>query len=831
MSRDAKIVLLGMLSKIPVAGPAWLLVHYMEAFRRLGYEPYYVEAHARTPSMFMEHEADGGSANAAVFIERVLSRFGFGDRWAFHALHESGRVYGLSEGRLRRLYASADLIVNLHGGTVPLPEHAETGRLVYLETDPVELQVELRNGVQAAIDFVEPHVAFFSWGLNYGSPDCRVPLPERYPFRPSPPPVVLDFWAPDALPPRPMFTTIGNWEQRWRTVELDGETYHWSKHHEFVKFLELPRLAQAQFELALSSYGAEDRQLLAERGWRVIDALGFSTDLDAYRTYIRGSQGEFTVAKDQNVRLRSGWFSERSATYLAAGRPVITQETGFSNVVPTGEGLFGFSTMEDILAAVEAVRSDHERHARAAREIAHEYFDAEAVLRRLLADVGLPAVRRARSVEVPAASATRTGSASVPLSADLDLVPTSRWPTTLSDRTAREVLDRPAPTPPHGPRLLAPEVSVVVVTQDNLLFLRMCLETLLADPGLAGSEVVVVDNCSTDGTPAYLEHLSRDRRIHVVSNAVNAGFARGTNQGLAAARANTLLLLNDDAIAPPGSVPALARRLSDPEIGLLGPITNRSGDEAEIAVAYRTYGELVALARHRLAAPALRDTRTLTLFCAALRRDVYDRVGPLDHRFEVGMFEDDDYVLRVRGAGYRVVCAEDVFVHHFGQASIGKLAADGSYGELFDRNRRRFERKWGVEWTTHERRRDDAYEALVERLRTTAQAALPDGARVLVLSKGDEALVDLDGMRTTHFPAGADGVYAGHHPADSAEAIALLEAARRRGGEFLVFPDTSRWWLDHYGGLRRHLEDRYRRVAEDESCVIFSLADRPGAAQ
>src|SRR6185437_1949530 len=139
----------------------------------------------------------------------------------------------------------------------------------------------------------------------------------------------------------------------------------WSKHYEFLKILDLPDRVGRIFELALSSYEEADRKLLEGKGWKVRNALEFSTDIDEYRQYLWRSRGEFTVAKDQNVRLRSGWFSERSAQYLAAGRPVITQETGFSNVLPTGRGLFGFKTMDDILSAVDRINSDYEGHCRA----------------------------------------------------------------------------------------------------------------------------------------------------------------------------------------------------------------------------------------------------------------------------------------------------------------------------------------------------------------------------------------------------------------------------------------------------------------------------------
>jgi hypothetical protein len=385
-----KIVLLGMMSRIPVAGAVWGTVQYLLGFERLGYDVYYVEAHARTPSMLMEDDNDDGSAKAATFIDAVMRRFDLGDRWAYQALHADGRCHGMSEGRLKELYRSADLLINHHGGTEPLPEHSATGRLIYLETDPVELEIELYHNDAKAIQFLEPHCAFFSWGLNYGSPDCRVPLPERFPFRPTRPPVLMDMWEPYRNGVAEAFTTVGNWRQAGQ-VRFQGEVYTWSKHHEFLKFLELPRRTTQAFELALSSgsYHADDKRLIESNGWRLRDALEFSGDLDSYRRYVTDSRGEFTVAKDQNIRLRSGWFSERSVQYLAAGRPVITQETGFSNVLPTGQGLFAFSTMEDVLAAVENINSDYDKHCRAASELAREYFSYDVVLKELLTAVGL----------------------------------------------------------------------------------------------------------------------------------------------------------------------------------------------------------------------------------------------------------------------------------------------------------------------------------------------------------------------------------------------------------------------------------------------------------
>jgi hypothetical protein len=374
IAKPKKIVLLGIMSRMPVGGLVWGEIQYLIGLQRLGHDVYYVEAYGSTPRMFIEKVGDDAWARAAFFVSCIMERLGLRDRWAFHAVHD-GRRFGMSEAQLNSLYVSADLIINLHGSTRPLDEHCATGRLVYLDTDPVEAQIDVNRGCPVTIDFLSRHSAFCTWALNYGRPDCSVPVTEQFEFHPTPPPVVLDLWesaSGDGV--GPMFTTIGNWRQDGRDLAYEGETYRWSKHHEFLKVLDLPARTSQPFELALSSYEETDRELLEHHGWRVLDALSFSRDLDAYRAYIIGSRGEFTVAKDQNVRLRSGWFSERSATYLAAGRPVITQDTGFGNVLPTGEGLFAFSTMEEILDALDRVNSDYPRHSRAATAIATGIF-------------------------------------------------------------------------------------------------------------------------------------------------------------------------------------------------------------------------------------------------------------------------------------------------------------------------------------------------------------------------------------------------------------------------------------------------------------------------
>jgi GT2 family glycosyltransferase len=826
LMKRPKVVVLGMMSKMPVGGVVWQTLHYVMGLERLGFDTYYVEAHARSPGMLMEGDDEDGSAAAATFIESVMRCHGKGDRWAFHALHSDGRCYGLSERELRDVYRDAALLINMHGGTEPLPEHSATDRLIYLETDPVELQIELLHHRRQTIDFLAPHVAFFTFAENLGSPDCTLPVSDEFEFHPTRQPVILDFWEGSASAGE-LFTTVGNWRQPWREVTFGNEVYRWSKHLEFEKFLDVPAMTSQAFELALSGCAEGDRRRLEARGWAVRPALAFSRDADAYRSYILQSRAEFTVAKDQNVRFRTGWFSDRSATYLAAGKPVITQETGFGNSLPCGRGLFPFLTMDDIVRAVESINVDYRRHSLAAVALAREYFSHDVVLPVMLKKLGLPG--KPRPISPGEARPQDQGESFPP---HMVLTPISRWPTRLAAETVRMAMAgcgvSRSRRSPNSDGVNPRGTSIVITTLENLVFTKLCLESVLASAEDEDFEVIVVDNGSRHGTEEYLRSLARrDGRVRPVFNEENLGFAAANNQGLALATGNTIVLLNNDTIVSHGWVRRLRRHLGNPEIGLVGAVTNRAGNEAQIEIPYRTYGDMVTFARGMAVwhAGETRDIRTATMFCVAMRRDVWQEIGRLDERFELGMFEDDDYSVRIRAAGYRVVCAEDCFVHHFGQATIGKLASTGEYGRLFHANRRRFEEKWGLVWEPHRRREPSTYRTQVARVQDLVARTIPPDTIVLVISKGDDSLMELGERRGWHFPQTADGVYAGYHPSDGAEAIAHLEALRASGAGFLVVPEPSSWWLEYYVDFQRHLEDRCQLLAAEEGAGrVYALS-------
>ena len=191
------------------------------------------------------------------------------------------------------------------------------------------------------------------------------------------------------------------------------------------------------------------------------------------------------------------------------------------------------------------------------------------------------------------------------------------------------------------------------------------------------------------------------------------------------------------------------------------------------------------------------------------------------------MVEDDDYAMRINNAGLRLICAEDVFVHHFGEASFGKLHPTGEFTSTLTANRRRFEEKWGTTWQQGMHRRSASYERLTERIRRVVADTVQPDATILVVSRGDSELLKLNGHPAWHFPQTGDDVYAGHYPANSEEAVTQLESMRAKGGEFLLLPKPSLWWLDYYKGLQQHLEDRYRAIVREEgTCTIFALSER-----
>jgi hypothetical protein len=385
-----------MMGHMPFAGVAWQILHYLEGFRRLGYDVYYVEDTGLWPYHPEEKALTADCRYNVNRIAQCMDWCGLPDRWAYRSA-ATGDIIGLSGSTVSELFEHADVLVNVTGTTLLREQHLQVPIRIYLETDPFLRQIEFVQGRQLTVDLLTAHTHHFTYGENLGTLYCDIPV-ANFDYHHTRQPVVMEWWAPFGLSDPPSvpgrFTTISSWQQKQsgKDIEWNGETYLWSKHIGFLNFIDLPRRTEQPFEIALTCEDTdtvEAFELLEEHGWRVVDALPLSMDILRYRDYIVSSRGEFTVAKDQYTRPNTGWFSDRSACYLAAGRPVITQETGFSRILPTGKGLFSFKTMDDILEAIEVVTSDYEGNCLAARDIAGEYFAAEPVVSSLMKQVGI----------------------------------------------------------------------------------------------------------------------------------------------------------------------------------------------------------------------------------------------------------------------------------------------------------------------------------------------------------------------------------------------------------------------------------------------------------
>jgi hypothetical protein len=389
MASGKRLVVTGGLGAMPFAGVAWQVMHYLEGFRRLGHDVTYVEDSGSWPYDPEKDTVSEDPGPALRYVARHLARCGLEDRWAYRN-GVNGELHGMTESELAEVLKHADALVNVSGFTVLGDAMAAIPVRLYLETDPVLPQIEIAKGSGFTREFLAAHTHHFTYGENFGNPDCAVPI-EGFTYFPTRQPVVLDWWEPlgTEVGPDQAFTTIASWKQEAKDIEWQGRVLTWSKDVQFTPYFDLPARVERTLEmsLAISDEAAEEK--LRRAGWRIKSAAPLSRDIDAYRSYIRNSAGEFSVAKEQYASTRSGWFSDRTVTYLAAGRPAVVQDTGFGVALPTGEGLFAFSTADEAVAALQAIEADYARHAKAARSIAEEHLSTEVVLSRMLSDAGL----------------------------------------------------------------------------------------------------------------------------------------------------------------------------------------------------------------------------------------------------------------------------------------------------------------------------------------------------------------------------------------------------------------------------------------------------------
>ncbi len=294
-----------------------------------------------------------------------------------------------------------------------------------------------------------------------------------------------------------------------------------------------------------------------------------------------------------------------------------------------------------------------------------------------------------------------------------------------------------------------PDASIVILTYNNLDITRACLESIFAKTNDPTFEVVIVDNASQDGTVQFLKEFEASHpQVRLILNEQNEGFAHGNNQGAGAAFGNYLVFLNNDTVVTQGWLSGLIGHLQDPQVGMVGPVTNASGNETRIRVDYTGLEGLDDFAyryQSQHTGQAI-EIKMLPFQCVALRRSVFEEIGPLDERFGLGTFEDDDYALRLKQKGYRILCAEDVFIHHWGSASFSQLPKL-EYYSLFSENWTRFEQKWGIKWYPPTFRQ----EFIPEQLRQYLYDVLRLSFDVAGKEKEIEALqADLTALKNSH---------------------------------------------------------------------------------
>jgi hypothetical protein len=363
-----KILFAGIIARYPFGGVTWCSLMYMLGLRALGHDVLYIED---TGECIYDPEQNTRSEDPSFgtrYIHAALEPFGFGDRWTF--VNFDGTYHGLPREAVRAFCVDADLFINLSGGSwFWRDEYARIPHKVFVDSDPVFTQLAIAKAEGWYVDFFKQFDRLFTFGANIGTPACDVPT-GGFTWHKTWQPVEIDEWRAKAPPSRDRFTTVMTWKIESFT-DVDG-----NKDKEFIKFIDLPSRAPHAVLLAVNG----PQRLLREYGWDTVDAMGVSRSLWDYREFIQHSKGEFGVAKHAYVASRSGWFSDRTECYLAAGRPALVQDTGWSAHLPSGVGLLPFSTLDEALDGLARISADWSMHARCASEIAREHFDASRVL-------------------------------------------------------------------------------------------------------------------------------------------------------------------------------------------------------------------------------------------------------------------------------------------------------------------------------------------------------------------------------------------------------------------------------------------------------------------
>lgn len=387
MSR-LRILVSGFLGLLPAGGVAWDYVQYPVGLAELGHDVYYIEDTGLWP---VYQTAVGDSTENMRYINAIAGEFGLSGRWAYRD-EPTRRWFGLDETTVKELIRTADVFVNVSCASPMRDEYRAIPVRVLIDSDPMFTQIQHMSqesftpGASSMRDLIAGHTHHFTFGENVGAADCRIP-DCGVDWKPTRQPICLTRWheCPPVTGADAAYTTVMNWAAGPPLIY--GNDTWGQKDIEFRRIIDLPS-AVPDIPLAIAVGGLGGPQFptkaVLNAGWQLIDSASSCGNWRLYRSFIEKSRGEFSVAKETYVKARTGWFSCRSACYLAAGRPVVAQDTGWSRQIPTGEGLFAFEDRDEAAQALRRVAADPERHSRAARLIAEEFFDSRVVLTNLI---------------------------------------------------------------------------------------------------------------------------------------------------------------------------------------------------------------------------------------------------------------------------------------------------------------------------------------------------------------------------------------------------------------------------------------------------------------
>ena len=388
-----RIIVSGFIGLYPSGGVTWDYIQYVLGLKVLGHDVYYFEDTGQYSNYRTTERAWNDPFDSVAYLRNTMLAFGLENRWAYRDTF-SKQCYGLSLLQVLEICSSADLLINVSDANICRDEYMYIPKKILIDSDPMFTQLQTKE--KGLEDERYPVKKFnikdynyhYSFGENIGAADCKIPQLDIK-WLPTRQPVCLNYWKAGAIETKqiPCFTTVMNWSTR---TKLKFDNQEWGqKDVEFKKFISVPRqFKAAEFKIVMAASAAfkkdVDAPWISGYGWRILDPINTVSSTRLYQEFISTSDAEFSIAKETYVKSNSGWFSCRSACYLAMGRPVITQETKWSKYISAGMGLLAFNNMETAIDALREVSSNISKHSKAAREIAEEYFDSNKVLSTML---------------------------------------------------------------------------------------------------------------------------------------------------------------------------------------------------------------------------------------------------------------------------------------------------------------------------------------------------------------------------------------------------------------------------------------------------------------